>query len=94
MSTNFLEAVRAERERQLAQGKAEDNPHSLWYVVVADQLAMITRTFSLTRYRGVRTASTEPELTVHEIGGLQLGLIRLAACAMAWYEALNRERTT
>jgi hypothetical protein len=89
--TYFLEAVEIERQRQIRQGKAEDNPHALWYLVVADQLALVTRELSLARYRGVATSSDEIRLSPTERAAIMLGLVRLGACAAAWWEALDRE---
>lgn len=82
----YLEAVLRERERQKSQGKSENLTNMTWYLVVTDQLAMITRTLSLSRYRGVSTIDGEAEV---EAGPIKMGLVRLGACAMAWYEHLE-----
>lgn len=87
----YLGEVAAERRRQLKQGKAEDNDNLVWHLVVADQLALITRTLSLTRYAGVKTRVSELTIDAVDREGIKLGLVRLGACAAAWYEALDRE---
>ena len=86
----YTAKVGAERQRQLRQGKAEDNTQTEWHLVVADQLAMITRVLSLARYEGLVTKSGGQEnLTVGEAASIKLGLVRLGACAQAWYEHLE-----
>lgn len=83
----YTAKVGAERERQLRQGKSEDNTQVEWYLVVADQFAMITRVLSLARYEGLKTTSGKQEdLYPEDVDAIKLGLVRLGACAQAWYE--------
>jgi hypothetical protein len=89
--TPFLDALLRERRRQQSQKKAEDNSHVFWHLVVADQLALVTRQLSLMRYHGVATSAGDFNVRNEDRISLQIGLVRLAACAMAWYEALDRE---
>jgi hypothetical protein len=92
LATNFLDAVQDERERQLAQGKAEDNSDLFWYLIVQDQLALVTRQLSLLRYHGVTTSAEQLKFSKTDREAIRIGLVRLAACAMAWDESLGRER--
>jgi len=88
--TKYLAKVGAERERQRRQGKAEDNQQVEWHLVVADQLAMVTRVLSLARYEGLATKSGGQEnLSPSDREAVRLGLVRLGACAQAWYENLE-----
>jgi hypothetical protein len=92
VKTGYLLAVHHERERQKAQGKSEDNSVLGWHIVVADQLALLTRTVSLARYEGLKTIATAaiPLSDRVDKEALKLGLVRLGACAQAWYETLDR----
>jgi len=90
----FLDLVAQERERQVAQGKSDSNSLLGWHLIVSDQLALLTRQISLARYTGLATLDTETEpLEVHskeERKAIQLGLVRLAATASAWHEAIEQ----
>lgn len=92
----YLTKVEAERQRQLSQGKSENMAPAMWHLMVSDQLAMITRTVSLARYRGLTTIDGSlhvEDLAPEEIEAIKLGLVRLGACARAWYENADKEGT-
>jgi hypothetical protein len=95
----YPDLVLTERERQRSHGKSDNHSVLGWKLVVEDQLAMITRLVSLARYNGLRTMDTkladdqtaDIPLTADDRRAIQLGLVRLGACAMAWHQALEEE---